>query len=242
MPWFLVATFVVAVLSGATAAVTGFGIGSLLTPLIATRYGMGVAIAAVALPHALATALRAWRLRAHVDGVVLRSFGVWSATGGLAGALLYARASSPALTTILAALLILTALSGLTNWAERVRLSAGMAAVVGAVSGFFGGIAGNQGGLRSAALLAFALPPLAFVATATAAGLLVDAARMPIYLWRAGGVLVGLAAPIILASIGVLAGTLAGERVLLGLGREQFRRIVSALIGVLGVWLLTRAF
>ena len=36
-PPFLAALFAVAVLGGATASVAGFGIGSLLTPFIATR-------------------------------------------------------------------------------------------------------------------------------------------------------------------------------------------------------------
>ena len=85
---FLVGVLVVAILSGATASVAGFGIGSLLTPLFATQIGMTTAVAAVAIPHALATALRCWRLRASIDWKVVRSFGVLSAIGGIAGALL----------------------------------------------------------------------------------------------------------------------------------------------------------
>ena len=36
----------------------------------------------------------------------------------------------------------------------------------------------------------------------------------------------------------MLIGTLLGERLLLGLPVDRFRRIVSALIGLLGLWLL----
>jgi hypothetical protein len=64
---FLVGVFVVAVLSGSTAAVAGFGIGSLLTPLMAASLGTPTAVAAVAIPHAAATALRCWRLRAGIE-------------------------------------------------------------------------------------------------------------------------------------------------------------------------------
>ena len=235
---FLTAIFVVAVLSGATAAVAGFGIGSLLTPLLATRLGAASAIAAVAIPHAAATALRFWRLRRAVDWGVIRSFGLLSAAGGLAGALLYARLSSRMLTIVLGALLVATALAGLTGWATRWRVTGARAAVLGLLSGFFGGIAGNQGGLRAAALLGFGLGPAAYVATSTTVALLVDAARTPIYVWRAGTVLVDLATPIAVATLGVLLGTLLGERLLLGLPVDRFRRIVSALIGLLGLWLL----
>jgi uncharacterized membrane protein YfcA len=235
---FLAAVFAVAVISGATAAVAGFGIGSLLTPLLATRLGAASAIAAVAVPHAAATALRFWRLRRAVDWTVVRSFGLLSAGGGLAGALLYARLSSRALTIVLGALLVATAVAGLTGWATRWHPTGTRAAALGLLSGFFGGVAGNQGGLRAAALLGFGLAPAVYVATSTTAALFVDAARTPIYVWRAGAALLELAGPIGIATLGVLVGTLLGERLLMGLPVDRFRRIVSALIGLLGLWLL----
>jgi uncharacterized protein len=235
---FLTAVFLVAVLSGATAAVAGFGIGSLLTPLLATRLGAASAIAAVAIPHAAATALRFWRLRHAVDWTVIRSFGLLSAGGGLAGALLYARLSSRVLTIVLGVLLVATAVAGLTGWVTRWRAAGTRAGGLGLLSGFFGGVAGNQGGLRAAALLGFGLVPAAYVATSTTVALLVDAARTPIYVWRAGRTLLELAAPITIATLGVLVGTLLGERLLMGLPVDRFRRIVSALIGLLGLWLL----
>ncbi|MDQ3997638.1 MAG: TSUP family transporter [Gemmatimonadota bacterium] len=212
--------------------------GSLLTPLLATRLGAATAIAAVAIPHAAATALRFWRLRRSVDWYVVRSFGLLSAAGGLAGALLYARLSSRVLTIVLGLLLVATAVAGLTGWATRWRATGARAATLGLLSGFFGGIAGNQGGLRAAALLGFALAPAAYVATSTTIALLVDAARTPVYVWRAGSTLAELASPIAVATLGVLVGTVLGERLLLGLPVERFRRIVSVLIGLLGVWLL----
>jgi uncharacterized membrane protein YfcA len=89
MTWFHAAVFIVAIFSGATATVVGFGIGSLLTPLLALRVGTGVAVAAVMLPHATATAFRCWRLRRDIDRSVLKRFGLLSAAGSLAGALLY---------------------------------------------------------------------------------------------------------------------------------------------------------
>jgi uncharacterized membrane protein YfcA len=63
---------VIAVVAGAIAAVAGFGIGSLLTPLLALQTGTKLAVAAIAVPHLAGTALRFWRLRRHVDRRVLR--------------------------------------------------------------------------------------------------------------------------------------------------------------------------
>jgi uncharacterized membrane protein YfcA len=237
---FLMAVFVVATLSGATAAVAGFGIGSLLTPLFAAEIGMTTAVAAVAIPHAIATGVRCWRLRRNIDWGVVRSFGLLSALGGIAGALLYTRFSHRALTILLALLLIATAIAGYTNWMRRFHAGPRVAGALGIASGLFGGLAGNQGGLRAAALFAFSLTPAAFVATSTATGLLVDAARMPVYVWRAGASLASLAQPIVVASVGVLIGTILGERILLGMSVDRFRKVVSLLIGLLGIWLLTR--
>jgi uncharacterized protein len=170
----------VAVLAGAVASIAGFGIGSLLTPLLAWQIGTRLAVAAVSLPHLAGTALRFWRLREHIDRRVLLSFGLASAAAGLLGALLHAHAGSPALAVVLGALLVLAGALGLTGLAERLRLRGPWAWAAGAGSGAFGGLVGNQGGIRSAALLGFNLPREAFVATATAIALAVDAVRLPV--------------------------------------------------------------
>ena len=238
MTWFFAVLFLIAILSGATASVVGFGIGSLLTPLLATRFGTSLAVAAVTIPHALATAVRCWRLRANINFAVLRQFGLLSAAGALAGALVYTRLGPTTLTKILGVLLLLTSIAQLTGWSSRWQPRGPVVALFGLLSGFFGGVAGNQGGLRAAALTAFRLEPTSFVATATATGLLVDLARTPVYLWNTGGRLLPLALPIGLAAIGVLIGTILGERVLLGLSPRAFGRVVGGAIGLLGLWLL----
>lgn len=78
---------IVAMLAGGVASVAGFGIGSILTPLIASQYGMKTAVGAVSIPHVIATLLRFWRLRRDVDRHVLLGFGLMNAGGALPGAL-----------------------------------------------------------------------------------------------------------------------------------------------------------
>ena len=235
---FLAAVFGVAVLSGATASLVGFGIGSMLTPLLALHVGTELAVAAVAIPHAVATALRCWRLRREIDWQVLKGFGILSSIGGLAGAFAYSQLDAVVLTRVLGGLLVLTAVAQLAGLETRWHPRGALVGVVGFASGFFGGIAGNQGGLRAAALTAFRLSPLAFVATSTATGLLVDTARAPIYLYTAGAELRSLWIPIAMATAGVLVGTILGERILLGMPRDRFARLVAVAIGILGLWLL----
>ncbi|HEX9607992.1 MAG TPA: sulfite exporter TauE/SafE family protein [Gemmatimonadaceae bacterium] len=235
---FLVIVFVAGILSGVTAAIAGFGIGSLMTPLFAAQLGVSLAVAAVSIPHAIATAVRCWRLRRAISWPIVRTFGVLSAAGGLLGALLYTRVGSRALEITLGILLVATAIAALSDWTRRWKPRGIVAQTLGFLSGLFGGMAGNQGGLRAAALLTFSLTPAAFVATSTAVGLAIDAARMPIYVWRAGPALLTVLKPIGVATAGVLIGTLWGERLLFGLSADTFRRVVGILIGVLGLWLI----
>src|SRR5918994_577917 len=76
---------VVSVFAGGIAAVTGFGIGSLLTPVLALQVDTRLAVAAVSIPHVVGTALRLWLLQGRVDRRVLWSFGLTSAAGGSTG-------------------------------------------------------------------------------------------------------------------------------------------------------------
>ena len=104
-----------AVAGGVVASVTGFGIGSLLTPALAWQMDTRVAVAAVSIPHFVGTAFRFWLLGRGIDRRVLWSFGVMSAVGGLSGAFLQEWASTPALMVLFGALLLFTAAAELTG-------------------------------------------------------------------------------------------------------------------------------
>lgn len=230
--------FLAALVAGSIAAITGFGIGSLLTPVLATQVPLKAAVAAVAIPHLVATALRFWLIRTHLDRTVLWSFGSFSALGGLLGALAHRWASSPTLTLVFGSALVLAGLAELSGLARKVRLGKGAQGAAGLASGLLGGMVGNQGGIRSAAMLGFQLPPLAFVATATAVALLVDAARLPVYFWLQGAELRALLGPILLATAGCVAGTLWGKGLLAKIDDAVFRRIVALLVLALGLYML----
>lgn len=229
---------IVGVAAGGVAALAGFGIGSLLTPLLALEVGTRLAVAAISIPHAVGTALRFWLLREHVDRRVLLSFGITSAAGGLVGALLHARSTNPVLTLVFAGLLILAGIMGITGLARRMQFRGLGAWIAGALSGIFGGLVGNQGGIRSAAMLGLGVPRDAFVATATAVALFVDAARLPVYIVTEGPNLLQVWPLILAASVGVVLGTLAGGRILRRIPESVFLRVVSTLILLLGVYML----
>jgi uncharacterized membrane protein YfcA len=218
--------------------VTGFGIGSLLTPTLALSLGTKLAVAVVSIPHFVGTLQRFWLLRRYVDRRVVVRFGIASAAGGLLGALLHVWATSRALAIVFGVLLLLAGISELTGWMRHVHWSKSAAWVAGALSGALGGLVGNQGGIRSAAMLGFEVPRQSFVATATAIGLCVDLARVPVYLATQGQDIAAAWRPLVIAVVCVVIGTAVGARLLSHVPEWIFRRVVAVLLIVLGVYMI----
>jgi uncharacterized membrane protein YfcA len=239
--WSDAAVFVVAVAAGSIAAVSGFGIGSLLTPALLLSMPTAHAVAVLAIPHAVATTIRWLRLRRDVHAPTFKQFGVASAIGGLTGAALQSRLASPTLTIVLGVLLVLAGSTELARRSVPLPQTRFWRLLGGMLSGLFGGLVGNQGGIRAAALLGFKLQPRELVATATAAALLVDAARVPIYLLSSGSVIAGATRLWMVVSIGVTVGTFAGVPILSRIPESTYRRLVGGLLLVLGVSLFAAA-
>jgi uncharacterized protein len=231
-------TFAVALVAGGIASVSGFGIGSLLTPLLALFMPVKLAVAVVSVPHAIGTALRFWLLRKHLDREVLMRFGIASAAGGLAGALLHVWFQSAALGYVLGGLLVFAGLGSLTGLSKRMRFTGGTGWIAGLLSGAFGGLVGNQGGIRSAALMGQGMSKETLVATATAIALLVDIFRMPVYAATQFGEIAAAWPLLACSTAGVLAGTLLGKKLLIHIPEKAYTLSLSLLILALGVWML----
>lgn len=231
-------------LAGAIAAASGFGIGSLLTPLLVLSIPLPAAdaVAVLAVPHALATAIRFSRLRHEVHRPTFREFGIASAIGGLAGAALQSQLTSPVLTAVLSALLLLAGSMELLRRRVPLPQTPGWRLTGGVLSGLFGGLVGNQGGIRSAALLGFQLKPRQLVATATASALLVDAARVPIYLLFSGAIIATSVPLLLVITLGVTAGTFVGVPILGLIPESAYRRLIGILLIVLAISLMALAF
>ena len=209
--------------------------------MLALTIDTRIAVAAVSIPHVVGTSVRFWLLQGGIDRRVLWSFGITSAAGGLAGALLYGAASSRWLTLLFGVLLLFAAVSEITGLARRMRFRGWVAWVAGALSGMLGGLVGNQGGIRSAALIGFDLRKELFVGTATAIALFVDGARVPIYLYTQHDEMQAHLTWIVLAMAGVVTGTIIGSRALGRIPEVWFRRVLALLLAVLGVAMLFRA-
>ena len=237
---YLAVLFTASLIAGTIAAISGFGIGSILTPLLSTEVDTKLAVAVVSIPHFIGTLFRFLRLHKYIDRSLALSFGAASAIGGLAGALLNAYASGPILGYVLGTLLVFAGLSGVTGLADRIQLKGPWKWVGGFASATFGGLVGNQGGIRSAAMLGFDLTKESFVATASAIALVVDGARMPVYFVTQHKHILELWPFVLIGSMGVVAGTFAGSRLLDRVAEDTFKRIVSVLIFGLGIFMFAR--
>jgi uncharacterized membrane protein YfcA len=82
------------------------------------------------------------------------------------------------------------------------------------------------------------VPKEAFVATATAIALFVDAARLPVYLLTQGREILLIWPLVLIATGGVVLGTLLGRQVLARLSQAVFRRVIAVLLIGLGVYMV----
>ena len=238
---FQIILFIVGLIAGSIASLAGFGIGSLLTPLLAFQTGISIAVAGVSIAHLFGTALRFFLLRKFVNRQILFSFGLTSAAGGLIGALLHNVFQNVVLAFIFGCLLILAGLLGLTGLSDKIRFKGPLVWLAGGISGLFGGLVGNQGGIRSAALLGFKLDKNQFVATATGIALMVDAARVPVYLATQWADLISIWQFIGIMVITVILGTLSGKKILEKLPETTFKKTVSAVILLIGILVLIQS-
>ena len=228
----------VAILAGGIACISGFGIGSLLTPLLALKIGTSIAVAGVSIAHFLGTALRFWQWKKYINKQVLFSFGLTSAIGGLVGAFFHNIFQNIILTIIFGCLLVFAGITGLTGVSQKWRFNGGLTWLAGALSGLFGGLVGNQGGIRSAAMFGFDLKGKEFVATATGIALAIDIARMPVYFVMQWREILNIWPLIVVMSAGVLIGTEIGVWVLPKIPENLFKRIVSGIILLIGIFVL----
>jgi uncharacterized membrane protein YfcA len=108
----------------------------------------------------------------------------------------------------------------------------------GALSGFFGGLSGNQGALRSAFLIKAGLSKEVFVATAVVVSTLVDFTRLSVYATRftRSGLNENLML-VICATLGGIAGAYIGNRLLKKVTLRFIQVLVAVMLIILSIGL-----
>jgi uncharacterized membrane protein YfcA len=176
---------------------SGFGLGTLLLPVMALFFPVEVAIALTAVVHALNNLFKCWLLGRHADGAVVLKFGLPALLAALLGTrvLLYLSDLQPLLhyqvfgreawvmpvKLVVAILMAVFALFELAPRRAPLALTPRYLPLGGVVSGFFGGLSGHQEALRSAFLIRAGLTKEGFIATGVVISLMVDIPRIVMY-------------------------------------------------------------
>lgn len=230
---------------------SGFGLGTLLMPVYVLFFPVEMAVAATAVVHVANNIFKIGMVGRQADRSVVLRFGVPAILAAFVGAAVLSYQSGlgqltsysiggrmAVITPIklaMASLIFAFALLELLPSLRGLKFDRKHLLIGGILSGFFGGLSGHQGALRSAFLAKVGISAEAFVGTNAVIGLLVDLARLSTYVvvffvartasplgpgeWPL--VLTGIAA----AFIGVLIGKRFLHRITL--------KTVQALIGVL---------
>ena len=217
---------------------TGFGVGTIMMPVMALFFDVKVAILLAAIVHIFNNISRIVLYYRHLRWEIVRRFGVVSILGAFVGSFAQLTVDSSWLKNgvglFLALFALLSLRPGLINW----KLPAVIDIAGGFLSGLIGGLIGNQGAIRSLYLLNYKLEKQELIVSAALIAVVIDLTRIPVYAYANYRYLTDnflLLALVILASI---AGTLIGSRILPQVSSELFKRIILVAVLLLGVLML----
>lgn len=233
---------------------SGFGLGTVLMPAFALFFPLPVAIAATAVVHLANNLFKSALMGRAANWSVVLRFGVPAAIAAMAGAaallgfagfdavLEYQLFGSDFVVTplkltigllivVFAALELSPAFAALTVPPKYLPLG-------GLLSGFFGGLSGNQGAFRSAFLIKAGLDRTAFVATGVVAAVIVDFVRLTIYgasyfSTRVDALPKDIVGLVIAATLAAFLGAFIGTRLLEKVTLRAIRLIVA--LGMIGI-------
>jgi len=237
----------VAFLASALTFFSGFGLGTLLLPAFAVFFPVEQAIALTAVVHFLNGLFKLALIGKDADrGVVLR-FGLPAIAASLLGAwlLVWLADLAPALSytafgrsvtitpvkLVVGLLLLGFAALELSARFRALAFPPRLMPVGGLLSGFFGGLSGMQGALRSAFLVRVGLSKEAFIGTGVLIAVLIDICRLGVY-----STAIAAAAPrldfglLVAALASAFAGAALGNRYLKKLTMPGIQRIVAIML------------
>jgi len=254
----LVLIGVVALLTSGLTLFSGFGLGTVLMPVFALFFPVPLAIAATAVVHFANNIFKFGLMAKQADWRVVARFSVTAAIAAMVGAGLlslfdkmpvvasYTLGGSTFEITVIKAVIgiLIVVFSLLELWPrfQALTFPPRWLPLGGALSGFFGGLSGNQGALRSAFLLKSGLSKEAFVATGIVSTVIVDAARLVVY---GTGFMAdhlahskNLIAPVVVGTICAFIGSFVGKRLLQKVTLRTVQMMVAIAMLLIGVGLV----
>ena len=235
---------------------SGFGLGTLLMPVVAIFFPLEIAIAITAVVHLANNLFKLALVGKHAVGSILISFGIPAILFAFLGAfLLNWLAVIPTLTSYqfgdrelavtpvkltIGLLILLFLFLEMSPVLSRITIKSSHLPLGGMISGFFGGLSGHQGAFRSMFLIKAGLDKTQFIATGVTLAVMVDVSRLLIYgSSLAGQSLGGQWALITAACIAAFLGSYLGNRLLTRLTFKSVQVVVSVLLAVVAVGLIS---
>jgi len=240
----------VALLASGLTFFSGFGLGTLLLPAFALFVPVEQAVALTAVVHFLNSVYKVVLVGRFIDTKTVLRFGLPAILAAIAGAWVLGLLTAidplfeydalgrhfvvTPVKLAIGLLLIAFALLELIPATSSLSFAPRWLPVGGLLSGFFGGLSGMQGALRSAFLIRAGLSKEAFVATAATIACLVDLSRMSIYATRLSAVADSLNLPLLLAAIiAALTGATLGRLFLHKVKFVAVQQIVAVMMLVI---------
>lgn len=171
-----------AFLAAALTVPAGFGLSTMLTPVVLLLMGPHEAIATVAIVHGAHNAAKYFSLKEHVDFSAIKRYGIWLVLGAIIGALLQNMVPQNPLLLVIGCFLIILPILTISEGWTGYKIPESNDRIGGFGSGFMGGLSGHQGALRAMFLSRRLTDKMTFAATASILALCVDLTRIPIYL------------------------------------------------------------
>jgi len=247
---------ITAILVAALTLFSGFGLGSLLMPVFAIFFPVEIAIAATAVVHFANNIFKIILVGRGANIKIVALFALPAGAAAVGGALLlnYMSDVEPLLSynlgsrictitaarLVIAALIILFAFFELIPYLKRFSLGKKWIPIGGILSGFFGGLSGHQGALRTMFLVKLGMTKEVFVGTVVVSAVIVDIFRLSVYgmtfLKLESGALQseGLLNLIIVGTIAAFLGSFIGSRLLKKVTMETIHAIVGIMLLLLG--------
>ena len=242
---------------------SGFGLGTLMLPVFALLFPVEMAVVATALVHGANNVFKVSLLGRHADREVVIRFGLTAIAAAILGALVLGWLAGAETEMVVAVderewfritpvklfiglLMIGFALFELLPRFQHLEFDRRWLPLGGLLSGFFGGLSGHQGALRSAFLAKSGLTTERFVGSNAVIGFLVDLTRIAVYvaMFRAAGgdmAAFGGWPLVITGALAAFCGVLLGKRYLHKVTMKSVRTLVGVLLLGVGLALVIGA-
>jgi hypothetical protein len=243
-----------ALLASGLTLFSGFGLGTLLMPAFALFFPLEIAIAMTAVVHMANNFFKLALVGKKADRKVLMRFAPTAILAALLGAGLLTVLSdrSPIfiytigdrtfhvtpVSTVIGLLMIAFAFLELLPRFEKIQFPTKYLPIGGLVSGFFGGLSGHQGALRSAFLSKAGLEKEAFIATGVVIAVIIDLTRLSVYARHMASGGIGANWELVMAAtLAAFAGAFLGSRLVKKVTMKIVQRIVGFMLIMIGLLL-----